>query len=255
MEPAFSLLSSPSHPQQGPGVGRGSASSTARGLHTSVAKLSRLIKAARKDGPEMKHIPLSMALCLQKRRGKFICAAVKLHSPSSPTAMRSNVSGLPFLSQMSLLMPGAKGTLQIRQQEGLCCSQGEMRCRVTEIPFYPFGLEFPWPLLGQRDGGGPRQRNYSRSVQTHTRGGIRFVQTYSPCPAVQGAGISLANPGSQPLGWRAAGAQDGLCRYLSCFKQQPLLAREEQKTSPEWGLLPHSRDPPSVQGTSATNLS
>lgn len=220
MEPVFSLLSSASHPQQGPAVGRGSAaaSCTTRGLHALVAKHSRLIKAARKDGPEMKHIPLSTDLCLQKRRGKFICAGVKLYRPSPPIAMRSKVSRLPSSSEKSLLMPGAKGTLQIRQQVGLCRSQGEMRCRVMEIPFHPFGLEFPWPLLGQRDGGGPWQRHCSRSVQTHTRGCIQFVPIFSPSPAVQGAGISLANPGTQPLEQRAEGAarepaaQDGLCR-------------------------------------------
>lgn len=136
MEPAFSQLSSPSQPQQGPAVGCGSAaaSCTARGLHALVAKPSSLVKAAWRDGPEMKHIPLSLGLYLQKRRGKFICAGVKPCSSSPPIAIRSKVSSSGKAGfQGMLLVPGAKGTLQIRQQMGLCCSQGEVRCRAHFI--------------------------------------------------------------------------------------------------------------------------
>lgn len=51
-------------------MGRGSAaaSCTARGLHASVAEPSRLVKVAWEDGPEMKHIPLTLGFCLQKRK-------------------------------------------------------------------------------------------------------------------------------------------------------------------------------------------
>lgn len=77
---------------------------------------------------------------------------------------------------------------------------------------------------------------------------------------MKGAGISLASLRTQPLGQRAAGAawqhRKACAGYHSWLKQQPLLAWEEQITSQEWCLQPHSReDPPSVWGTSAGNLS
>lgn len=63
--------------------------------HALVAKHNRLVKAAQKDEPEMKHIPVGLGLCLQKGREKIICAGVKPYSPSSPIAMGSKESRLP----------------------------------------------------------------------------------------------------------------------------------------------------------------
>lgn len=55
-------------------------------------KTQQTCKSSTENGPEMKHIPLSLGLCFQKRRGKFICAkTVKLYSSSPPIAKRSKV--------------------------------------------------------------------------------------------------------------------------------------------------------------------
>lgn len=234
--------------------GSAAASCTARGLHDLVAKPSSLVKAAWRDGPEMKHIPLSLGLCLQKRRGKFICTGVKPCSSSPPAAMRSKVSSSGKAGfQGMLLVPGAKGTLQIRQQMGLCCSQGEVRCRAH---FILLALSCPGLSLA-RGMGEAHGKGATAGVSQEPFHLPRHILHVLLCKEQE----CLWQAPDTALEQRAAGAAwswqgSTVCAgHHSWAKQQPLLAWEEQRTSPEWGLLPHSRDPPSAQGTSATNLS
>lgn len=177
--------------------------------HTLVTKHNRPIKAARKDGPEMKHIPLSLGLRLQKRKGKFICAGVKPYSPSSPTEMRSKASrlsssperaGIPR-STSDTRNPG--GNWRLGSEWGCAVDQGEMRHRMMENPSYPSGLELPQPLLSRRDGGGPQQRYYSSSIRTHAGGGMHPSRHGPPSPAVRGA----RNPFGKP--WNTAPGAEG----------------------------------------------
>lgn len=122
-------------------------------------KTQQTCKNSTENGPEMKHIPLSLGLCLQKRRGKFICAGVKPYSSSPPIAMRSKVRE----GSIPRHAAGAWGQGDTGDQ----AANGAVLTQSDGDPILSFCPWVPRPLHGQRDGGGPWQRHYSLK---HTQG-------------------------------------------------------------------------------------
>lgn len=167
MEAAFSLLSSPSHPQQGDWFCSSlvhyswSSRFSCKTRQTCKSSMERWARN------ETHSTEFGFVFAKEKREAHLCwCKTVQLLPSHSHEEQSIQAAFLVREGAFHgvLLVSGAKGTLEVRQQMGLGCSQGEVRCRMMEIPFYPSGLEFPWPLLGQRDGGGPWQKHHSRSV-------------------------------------------------------------------------------------------
>lgn len=222
-------------------MGRGSAaaSCTTRGLHASAAEPSRLVKAAWKDGPEMKHIPLSLGLCLQKRRGKFICTGVKPYSSSLPIATRSKVCRLPPRQTRHAVVPGPRGhwgSAVPREMQ----SDGD-----PILSFWPrVTLTSPWP----EGWGRPMAKALQQEcLNTHQGRNSTCPDVFSMSCCARSR-ILFGKPQNTAPGQRAAGAgelaaQDGLCRVSQLVKTAATAGRGRTDSITRVGLAAPQQRP------------